>query len=149
MIRATFDTTVLISAFLRPGGVSDELLDLASTAEFSLVLSAPILDETGGKLLTSRRIRARYRYPDRDVRRYAEKLRDLAELVVDLPPLRGVVRDPNDDVVLATALAAGAAYLVSRDKDLLDLGAYGDVAILTPEEFRGLLREQEAAVEAS
>ena len=144
MSRAVFDTTVLISAFLRPGGVSDELLDLASSAEFSLILSTPILDETANKLLTSKRIRARYGYPDEDARRYLEKLDGLCELVDELPPLSGVVRDPNDDVVLATAVAANATYLVSRDKDLLDLGAYEGIAIVTPEEFRGFLRQNEA-----
>lgn len=141
MSRAVFDTTVLISAFLRPKGVSDELLDLASSAKFSLILSTPILDEMANKLLTSKRIRARYGYPDEDARRYMEKLEGLCELVDELPPIRGVVRDPNDDVVLATAVAAKAAYLVSRDKDLLDLGAYENITVITPEHFRGILRQ--------
>ena len=69
MIRAVFDTTVLISAFLRPGGVSDELLTLAGK-EFAFLLSAPIIAETRRKLLTSPKIRKRYHYPDEAVERY-------------------------------------------------------------------------------
>jgi putative PIN family toxin of toxin-antitoxin system len=144
MIKAVFDTTVLISAFLRPKGVSDELLDLAASARFSLILSVSILAETARKLLTSEKIRRSYSYPDDAVHRYLQKLSNLAELVAELPPLRGVVRDPNDDVIVATAVAAGAEYLVARDKDLLDLRSYEDITIITPEAFRGLLRQQEA-----
>lgn len=58
-----------------------------------------------------------------------------------LPPLHGVVRDPNDDVIVATAVAAGAAYLVARDKDLLALKSYKGTTMVTPEAFRGLLRQ--------
>ena len=39
----------------------------------------------------------------------------------DLPPLTGIVRDPNDDMILACAVAASAAYVVTRDLDLLSL----------------------------
>jgi uncharacterized protein len=144
MIRAVFDTTVLISAFLRPGGVSDELLTLAGK-EFTFLLSAPIIAETERKLLTSPKIRKRYHYPDEAVERYVERLSELAALaglVESLPPLSGVVRDPNDDVIVATAVAALADHLVARDKDLLDLGDYQGTPIITPEVFRGLLRRK-------
>ena len=39
-------------------------------------------------------------------------------------------RDPDDDVVLATALAARATLIVSGDQDLLVLGSFADVRIL-------------------
>jgi uncharacterized protein len=140
MARAVFDSTVLISAFLRPGGVSDELLDLAAMEAFVLLLAPEIVFETTQKLLIAEKIRDRYGYTDGDVHAYARKLEQLADLVHDLPPLRGVVRDPNDDVIVAAAVAAKADYLVSRDKDLRALGNYQDIAIITPEDFRGLLR---------
>ena len=40
-------------------------------------------------------------------------------------------RDPDDDQVLACALAAGAGLIVSRDKDLLDLGTFEGIRILS------------------
>jgi predicted nucleic acid-binding protein len=46
MTRAVFDSSVLISAFLRPGGLSDELLALATRGEFQLVLAPEIILET-------------------------------------------------------------------------------------------------------
>ncbi|HZS93963.1 MAG TPA: putative toxin-antitoxin system toxin component, PIN family [Chloroflexota bacterium] len=41
-------------------------------------------------------------------------------------------RDPDDDHVLATAITGNAAYIVSRDRDLLTLGVYESVPIMEP-----------------
>ena len=143
MPRAVFDTTVLISAFLKRSGISGELLSLAGDA-FILVLSPEIVAETEVKLLTKERLRKSATYTDDQAREYCRGLSELAELVTDLPPLSGVVRDPNDDMIVATAVKASADYLVSRDKDLLALGCHQGTTIMTPEAFRGLLRAQRA-----
>ncbi|MGH6917272.1 MAG: putative toxin-antitoxin system toxin component, PIN family, partial [Geminicoccaceae bacterium] len=60
-------------------------------------------------------------------------------LIADLPQVRGVVRDPNDDMVVACALKASADYIVTRDKDLLSLGAHEGIRIVTPRQFLDLL----------
>ncbi len=39
-------------------------------------------------------------------------------------------RDPDDDHVLACAVGADAAIIVTRDRDLLDLGTFSDIRIL-------------------
>jgi putative PIN family toxin of toxin-antitoxin system len=44
-------------------------------------------------------------------------------------------RDAKDDIYLAGALAASAQYLVTYDKDLLDLGKPFGIAIIRPPEF--------------
>ena len=64
MAKAVLDTTVLVSALLRhvPGGASCELLRLAQEGAYELYLSDDILEETARVLLTSGRIRRRYRY---------------------------------------------------------------------------------------
>ena len=52
------------------------------------------------------------------------------------PPLeKPVCRDPDDDWVLATAVAGQAEAIVTGDGDLLALGKYQGVAILTPRQF--------------
>ena len=63
-------------------------------------------------------------------------------MLTDFPPLTGIVRDPNDDMILATARAADAAYLISRDLDLLSLQSYEGITIITREAFMALLRER-------
>lgn len=47
----------------------------------------------------------------------------------------GIATHAHDDLVLATAISAGAEYLVTGDRGLRDVGEYQGVAILTPREF--------------
>jgi putative PIN family toxin of toxin-antitoxin system len=49
-----------------------------------------------------------------------------------------VCRDPNDDMVLECAVAAGAQCVVSGDKDLLVLNPYNGIRIVSPAEFLAL-----------
>jgi len=128
-------------AFLRPGGLSDELLALAADGDFALLLAEAIIGETRNKLLTSNRLRSRYAYSDAAAARFCRALGLLAEIVRDLPSLAGVVRDPNDDVILACAIKGQAAAVITRDKDLLSLGSHQGIAVITPEIFRQQLRD--------
>jgi putative PIN family toxin of toxin-antitoxin system len=123
MPRAVADTTVLISALLTPDGAAAELLGQARAGAFILCLSREILEELRSRLLHRRRIRRRYRYSDAQVHQHCADLEAVAQLTTALPSVRVVERDPNDDMVIAGALAARADYLVTRDKDLLSLGA--------------------------
>lgn len=52
-------------------------------------------------------------------------------------------RDPEDDKFLAAAVEARADYVVTGDKDLLDLKAYKVVRIITPAQFLRILRGKE------
>ncbi len=56
--------------------------------------------------------------------------------VTDVPL---VSRDPKDDKFLATAKAAGATYVVSKDEDLLVLGTYDGIQIVPAATFLRLL----------
>jgi hypothetical protein len=136
---AVIDSTVLVSAFLTEGGVSAALLRFARAGVFLVFLSEDILTETE-HTLTYPRIRERYTYTDEDITDFLNRLRMAADLVDELPPLTGIVRDPNDDMVIATARAAHAAYIVTRDNDLLALQRYEDITIVTPEAFMALVR---------
>jgi putative PIN family toxin of toxin-antitoxin system len=49
--------------------------------------------------------------------------------------LSGACRDPKDDKFLACALEGEAHYLVSSDKDLLDMRSFREVVILNPGQF--------------
>jgi putative PIN family toxin of toxin-antitoxin system len=144
MPSAVLDSTVLISAFLAQRGVSNELLRYAREGAFLLFLSEEILDEAQGVLLEEeRRHRQRYRYPNEEAINFIDGLRVFAHLVTDLPQLTAVIRDPNDDMVVATAQRAQAAYIVTRDKDLLSLQYYEGIIMITPEAFIAIVREPE------
>ena len=46
-----------------------------------------------------------------------------------------IVRDPEDNKILESAVEAGADYLITSDNDLLSLGRYGQIKIATPSQF--------------
>jgi putative PIN family toxin of toxin-antitoxin system len=140
VLTAVIDSTVLVSAFLTEGGVSAELLRFAREGVFLVFLSEDILAETQHTLAYPR-IRECYNYTEDDVADFLNRLRIAATLVDALPQVT-VVRDPNDDMVIATAVQAHAAYIVTRDNDLLSLQQYEDITIMSPEAFIAIVRER-------
>ena len=50
-----------------------------------------------------------------------------------------ISRDLDDDKFIETAVAGNCQYIVSGDKDLLDIGAYQDVKIVKPAAFLQLI----------
>ena len=133
--KVVLDTTALVSAFLTPKGVAAQLLE-RTVSSCVLVLSDDILAELIRKLLTKKKIRKAYVYEDADARDYVEHLSALAgALVHDPVTVKGVVRDPEDDMIVACAATVAADFIVTRDKDLLTLGTYGAIRIVTPRQF--------------
>lgn len=146
MIRAVFDTNLLVSSFLTrnsPGGVTTELLRFAIRRKIELHLSPAIIEEVLETLTRNPRAQANYRYTPQMAEQYCSDLLDVATIIHDPPPTPGAVpRDPDDDKIVACAVAAGVPYIVSRDRDLLSLGSYGEIEILPPEVFIHLVRNQ-------
>ena len=62
-------------------------------------------------------------------------LRQQIRLVEPRQLSKPVCRDRDDDVVLATAVAARADVIVTGDQDLLVLGSFEGVAIVSPRQF--------------
>jgi uncharacterized protein len=137
--RTVLDSTILVSAFLTPGGAADAVLQAAMDERCTCILADPILEETARRLLDAR-LQRRYGYTASDAAAYDVLLRSAFLRVTDLPSLSGIVRDPNDDMILACAVAASAAYVVTRDNDLLSLASYDGITMITPEAFLALLR---------
>lgn len=142
MIVAVLDSTVLISAFLSPQGGAGALVLNTPPLAFGLYLSFEIVEETKRRLLNRVKLRKRYNYTNGDVERYINDLYTAARFVVELPTIQ-VVRDPNDDFVLATAIKAQANYLVTYDNDLLVLKNHSGIEIVAPGDFLRALRAQQ------
>ena len=144
MLKAVFDANVLVSAFLsreKPGGATNQLLRFAVSEAIDLYLSVEIIDEAAGILLERPRLRRRYQYSPDQVGQYRSDLLTLAAIIDDPTPMPGSVpRDPDDDKIIACAAAAGAEYLVTRDLDLLSLGRFETITMISPEDFLPLVR---------
>lgn len=140
MHKVVLDSTVIVSAFLAKTGVSAELLHKAKDGGFDMCLAEEILEEVQRALLQYQKIRKRYHYTDQAVIQFVQNIRIVAHLITGLPSIEVVNSDPNDNMVVACALKAGANYIVTRDNDLLSLKIYEDIKIVTPENFIGILR---------
>ena len=132
-MRVVADTNVLVSALLW-SGAPHRLLALAETSRIALYTSPALIDELAGVL-------ARHHFTARlNVLRVADEelvanYLKLAHLVLPIPISPVIVADPDDDAVLACALAADAAYIVSGDPHLLSLKRYHAVHIVSPRTF--------------
>ena len=113
MIRAVFDTNLLVSAFLmrhHPGGVSTELLRFVHDGAVELYLSPEIIQETAGTLARSGRAQARYRYTPAQAMQYCADLFTVATIITNPTPMVGAVpRDPDDDKIVACSISAKPA----------------------------------------
>lgn len=140
MPKAVLDSSVLVSAFLTPPGSVVRLLRAPVRNRYDLYLSEFILTETARILLGKSRVRRQYRYPDADVHDYIRWLLGEARMAENIPELRVVTNDPNNDPIIAAAVAAEADYLVTGDRaHLLPIGAYQGIRIVSPNEFLEIL----------
>jgi putative PIN family toxin of toxin-antitoxin system len=144
MISAVFDTNLLVSAFLSRnnlGGVSNELLRFVRQGAIQLHLSPEIAAETLATLVENDRAQQRYSYTPSMALEFCDDLLATNSVVVGPPATPGAVpRDPDDDKIVACAVAASVQYIVTRDDDLLSLGNYAAIAIITPEDFIHIVR---------
>ncbi|MFO7941164.1 MAG: hypothetical protein R6U92_00735 [Bacillota bacterium] len=65
-----------------------------------------------------------------------------AEVTSGALELPGVTRDPKDDAAVACAVVGQAGFIVSGDQDLLMLGMYEGIAVVTPRRFLEVLADQ-------
>ena len=129
-MRAVIDTNVLVSGLLWAGTPHTLLLQLRDGA--LTLLSSPALLAEFGEVIARPKFKPVLDRAGVSPEQLLTELRQLTELV-DPPPLPATVsRDGDDDALLALAVAAQADLLVTGDADLLVLGSYGDIPILTP-----------------
>ena len=127
-MRVTLDSSVLVAAHISRAGVCTELLEEVLFSH-ELVLSEFILGELREKLLT------KFGYPKEQVEAAVSHLNRVAKLVEPTTVPSDVCRDPEDFLVLGTAIAGRSTVLVTVDKDLLVVGTHGGVALIKPGEF--------------
>jgi putative PIN family toxin of toxin-antitoxin system len=103
------------------------------------MVSAPELLVEWQTVLARPRIRAYVTSQD------ALALLDAVETTAEILPALGEIptftRDRKDDVFVACAIAAGAAYLVTVDADLLALDSVSGVQIVTPARLLQLMED--------
>jgi uncharacterized protein len=131
-LRVVLDTNVLLSALLFGGRLSG-MVDLWERGAIVPVFSTETFDE----------FRSALEYPKFSLT--AEERAVLIDHcvsyfdVVDVAvKVKGVCRDPNDDMFLSCALSASTGFLITGDSDLLSLGKYKNIKIILPAGLMGM-----------
>lgn len=136
-MRIVLDTNVFVSSYLSPAGPSARIMRAVRDGAVVPAVSAELLAEYARVLEYPRLVRLHQMTPAR----IGQELALFAGFTVpaDLGDIPSVItEDPADDVILATAVAGAARYIVSGDQDLLRLGSYHGIQVLTPAGFLSL-----------
>ena len=127
-MKVVFDTNVLVSALVFPGGRGEEALQRILEEKDELLLSKPILDELLGIL------GRKFSRDAEALSHIAVFLSDLAQPVKPRQRLR-IVSDDPDNRILECAIAGRAGAIVTGDRALLALGDFRGVRIISLRQY--------------
>ena len=131
-MRLVLDTNVVFSALLWRGK-SYQLLDAVSQRPDMYLFSSPALLEEWAEALARPMAPRRLALIDTSADAVLALYRTVVK-VVEPALVPRVVRDADDDQVIAAALAAHADFIVSGDDDLLSIGRYQGIDIINTAE---------------
>ncbi|HUG15779.1 MAG TPA: putative toxin-antitoxin system toxin component, PIN family [Thermomicrobiales bacterium] len=141
-MRVVFDTVVFVRGLINPFSVWGRLV-FDCSADYLLIVSTPVLIEYL-EVIQRPELTRKYRsVATRDPRAILDRLAT-AE-VVQIADIPAVSRDPKDDPILATALAGSANFIVSEDRDLLDLDSHDGIPIVTARSFLNVIEAADRA----
>ncbi len=140
--RAVLDVNILASAGVEPGGTPGRVVALCARRQVELVLSDHIVTTLIDVL--NRPYFARIAAP-RERLEFVRSLQAVAHVEDPDPSVSGICDDDQDDLVLGTAVAARADYLVTGDKGLFRVGKYRGVRIDSASAFLELIQDEIAA----
>lgn len=143
-MRVVLDTNIVVSSYIGALGAPARIVASWRGAAFVLVVSDSVLAEYQDALNYPRVGRRHGLTPDQVAVQIAS-IRENALLVTPESVPRVVPDDPDDDQVLACALAGQAEYIISGDHHLLNLREYSGIRILSPVAFLALLAAKDAS----
>lgn len=147
----TVDTNIWVSAFITPQGHPARLLQYWRADLFDVVISLPLLAELAD-VLARPRLQTKYRYSSDEMAHYLHHISELA-IMVELPGVLELSRDPDDNMVLETAVIRQATHLVSRDEDMtrdVNVASYlqqHGITVMTIQRFLALISQDEKGKE--
>jgi putative PIN family toxin of toxin-antitoxin system len=127
--RLVIDSNVWIAALLAPKGTARRLIDAVLERELTVLMSEATFTE-----LVERLNRPKFdRYRDNSAwDLFLSELVELASWHEDSESATGVCRDVDNDKFLSLAVTGEADVLITGDGDLLELGSYSGIPVMTP-----------------
>lgn len=120
-VRVVFDCMVYLQAAISDAGPASACLRLAEAGRLTLYLDRETLAEARD-VLGRAGLRKKFpRLTDDLVAVFLGQVEAIGSMLDHVPQVYTLERDPDDEPYINLAIAAQASYLVSRDRDLLDL----------------------------
>jgi putative PIN family toxin of toxin-antitoxin system len=134
-MKIVLDANVIIAAFAARG-LCESIMEVC-LSEHDITLSDDLFDEI------LRNLRNKIKLPPDVVDNIGALLREHSNISIPVPLASEVCRDPDDIKILGLAVASGADYIVTGDKDLLILKSFQGIPILDPRSFSDILHRRE------
>jgi putative PIN family toxin of toxin-antitoxin system len=125
-MKIVIDTNVLINGFKDDHSYEKKIVDAVIAGEIEAYANKQTLQEN--KLIVSQLIN------NDDYRNELDKLFTQINWVINRRQIN-IVRDPEDNKILESAVEAGAEFLVTSDNDLLRVENHQNVRIVNPAQF--------------
>lgn len=148
---AVFDCNVYFQALINEEGPAGKCFTAALNGDFRLFFSRFVVAEIR-RTASDAVLRAKFRQiTDEQLDQLIANVEKVGHVVAHVPERFKHQRDPDDAHYVNLALASGAKYVLSRDKDLLDLmdqsrsegrefrRRFRSLQIVAPQEFLRLL----------
>lgn len=146
-LRVVFDCMIFLQAVLSKKSVAFRLFEVLEKKAFELFLNQEILDEVL-EVLSRQQFRVKYsQITDERVEDFLNRVLKKAVYFKTVTPKFMFPRDPKDEKYINLAIEAEADFIVSFDKDLLDLMTgidneskefrqrFRKIKVVTPHEF--------------
>jgi uncharacterized protein len=127
------DTNVWVSAIIW-GGIPDEILSLHEMGKIEIASSQKLLNELE-TTFNKKKIKPKLAALQLSIPSAISLVRDSVSLYPIQELIVPELRDPDDAIVLATAIASNAEVIITGDQDLLVLREYQNIQITTAKDF--------------
>ena len=101
--------------------------------DYTLLYSLEIINELS-EVVTRDKIWKKYQLTEETVNAFVNSMMRYGERV-SVVTVVDICRDPDDNLLLALSVDGKADYIVSGDKDLLEMVSFREIPILKPAEF--------------
>ncbi|MDR2693162.1 MAG: putative toxin-antitoxin system toxin component, PIN family [Chitinispirillales bacterium] len=136
-MKLVLDANVLISAYFwrgNPHTVFNRIIDGLD----SLFITDEIVDEIGCVIR-----KPRFHATIEQINGFMAGVLELGQKIAVSPHDRviGVCRDPDDEKYIECAVTGKVDYIISGDRDLLDIKRYNDVRIISAREYLDIVTQ--------
>ncbi len=135
-MRVVVDMNVLISATIKPNSPLAQILVYIRNGRFEFLYFPEFVKEYA-EVVSRPHLWEKYHLDSEEIAATLQVMQNRGVLVYVVTQV-DICRDTDDNILLSLALDGKADYIVSGDKDLLDLVSFREIPIVKPAEFLGM-----------